>query len=249
MPVIQVYKHNGVMIPIDNAKKSRAYQCPWTGELHSTKQSYLRHLKKYRTDVLHKNARHRRWLKKAEDLWSQPSFDDIIKWLETNSDFLIYNASINDFIGKKQHYQKIMDSFIFTVTKLSLDYNETVSNSHSAPVGKKTNWGGREVYSDGSTYPRGFPGWSGLIDFRSNHSIPTFASNIFKNLRIHTGSGGGGLKNGHYEVRFFIEDWPGLYENIKLQKSEHDKLNTFNALKNKRVEPFTNSYRYTADKK
>ena len=69
MPAIQVYKskEKGVMVPVQEAKIAKAYQCPWTGKLYASKKSYVKHLSDLRTSRLHKNARYKLMQKKKED--------------------------------------------------------------------------------------------------------------------------------------------------------------------------------------
>lgn len=66
-------------------------------------------------------------------------------------------------------------------------YGDCVSNSHSAPVGKKQNWGGRE-----EGVPRGYPGWSGRLWIVLNHEPRRFGSDILHSSGIYSGTGGGG---------------------------------------------------------
>ena len=50
-------------------------------------------------------------------------------------------------------------------TKFDLRWSDEVSNSHSCPVGGVENWGGRVKMPDGTDAPRGYPGWTGRVDW------------------------------------------------------------------------------------
>lgn len=87
------------------------------------------------------------------------------------------------------------------------------SNSHSAPLGKETNWGGYK-----ENVPRHYPGISCRISF--NHEIKTkicgwHITDIIKRFGIHTGTGGGGGKGNYsYDCIIWAEHFPRLYRNL-----------------------------------
>lgn len=245
MPAIKVYKHNGVMIPVDSAKTAKAYICPWTGELYATKRSYVGHLKKLREQRMHKRARIIRRQRKLEDLWNQPSFDKIIKWIHLNPELFWENAKRNGWHSDAARWDKIRDTFTVTIKYLTLTYNDCVSNSHSCPRGGVTNWGGRDTLKDGTPAPRGYPGWTGRISFQLSTGTISFSSYVFKGTGINTGSGGGGGGGTFsYDLKMFMDDWPGLKSAFNEQMTKHDKQQTFNAVSGKRYDPFTMNYTY-----
>jgi hypothetical protein len=103
---------------------------------------------------------------------------------------------------------------------LELDvYFTDVSCSHNAPIGEKTNWGGREKG------PRTFPGWSGNIKIKwkkngrgHRNEVIDSPSELFdwSGLRgLHTGSGGGGGGQYEYGFSFFLQDFPKMAEMYK----------------------------------
>lgn len=206
MPKLKVYKNNGVMIPVDDAKISSAYKCPWTGDLYATKKSYVKHLRILRETRMHARARENRWIKKMEDLWSQPTFQDIINWVERNPEPFWLNGKNRGWSSDAKQWDKIRDDFWIKVLQLKVHWSDNVSNTHNCPHNGVTNWGGRV---DGA--PRGYPGWRGDITFQVSHDVPSFFSNIFEGTRIHTGTGGArGEKTYSYSVIFFEDDWNGL---------------------------------------
>lgn len=243
MPAIKAYKHKGLVIPVNEAKIGKAFKCPFTDNVYSTKPAYLKHLAKYRRETIYLNNARQKWKRKAEDLWSQSSFDKIINWIETYPEFFLVNARSNGWHHERPEYNAMMDSFTIKITYLNLTYSDQVSNSHSAPVGKKQNWGGRTTYKDGTPYTRGFPGWQGSIEFELSHELPSFTSGMFDRTRIHTGTGSGG-KRSRFEIKFFEEDWIGLSTALAEKNKEVDKKNTWNAVSGKSWEQVNKSFVY-----
>lgn len=104
-----------------------------------------------------------------------------------------------------------------------------VSNSHHAPIGKKTNWSGRD-----NEYPKSFPGWSGqIVGSIKNYKVKKNGSDSVSGLLFgdynrtmgfrgfHTGTGCPGSLHGEYPMdigfSFFLEDFP-------LLKSKYDRF-------------------------
>jgi len=111
-----------------------------------------------------------------------------------------------------------------------------VSNSHGAPLNKKTNWSGEDA-----NYPTSFLGWSGRITGTiSNYkkgkgSLDSLSSLLFNNYTggigfrgFHTGSGCPGDVEGKYPMDigfyFFLEDFPKLVESYELFNTEYQKV-------------------------
>lgn len=204
MPAIQAYKGNGKIIPVSEAKIGKVYQCPWTNDLFATKKAYLKHLKELRENRMHKRARQNIINRKFDILYNQPSFMDIINWIETNPEFLFDNVIEHGHSGWASRRAHIRKDFWVKITYLDLTYSQYVSNSHYAPRGKKTNWGGN------NNIPRYYAGWEGRISFQLSHDVG-FTSEIFRRTGIHTGTGGGGGGNIYgYDCRMFLDDWPVL---------------------------------------
>jgi hypothetical protein len=116
-----------------------------------------------------------------------------------------------------------------------------VSNSHSAPLDGKENWGNRD-----KSLPTSYPGWSGRVWVRYEAPYPSFGNDPFNKTLTHTGSGGFGGYNGPWEdiatarfrryghthpkdafpepqilswdYRFYNSDWPGLDESVRQQR-------------------------------
>lgn len=250
MPAIKVYKAHGQMVPVDDAKVAKAFICPWTKEIYSSKRSYVSHLKRLRTERMHKRAKDLRFQRKLEDLWDQPDFNSIVKWINLNSDVFWENAKRQGWASDASRWDKIRDKFEIKIVHLSLDYSDCISNSHNCPRNGVTNWGGTTKLKDGTPAPRGYPGFRGNIKIQLPVEPLSFASNVLRGTGIHTGSGGAG-GSGHYgyDVKFFLDDWPGLAKSVKTAIEAHEKQQTFNAVSGKSSYPFSMGFNYGKDKR
>jgi uncharacterized C2H2 Zn-finger protein len=227
MPKIKAYKGNGVLIPIEDAKIATAFKCPWTDKIFSTKKSYVTHLKVLREDRIHRAIRARIQRKVFEELTNQDSFEKIIEWIETHPEFFFDRMVHNGRSGWRDRREHLREKFWIKLTYLDVIWSESVSNSHSCPRIGVTNWGGRDTLKDGSPAPRGYPGWTGRIEFQLSHELG-FGSDVFRNVGIHTGTGGGGGDNRYgYDVKFFASDWPGLEKNRVFEILKNERPTSF----------------------
>lgn len=244
MPKIKVYKQKTAMIPVDSAKIASAYQCPWTNDLFATKRGYVNHLDDLRKTRMHRRARQKIQDRKFEDFCNQPSLDCIVNWIETNPEFLFDNAIRLAWASNKEKLLEKRNDFWAKITYLDVSYSNSVSNSHDAPRGKKTNWGGRETSKDGKPLPRGYPGFVGKIEYQMSHDIG-WGSDLFKGLGINTGTGGGITECRYgFEVRIFLDDFPGLARSIENDRLQYEKDQLIEMIKNE-YKPFkVPSYNY-----
>jgi len=225
MPRIKAYRYGKSVIPVDRASIATVFECPWTGRIFSRKRDYVDHLGDLRTNRMHKRIRDKARDGKLEDLWNQPTFDDIVGWINRNPEFMLENALRHGHWSRGRDANEIRETYWLRITYLTLDWSDRVSNTHSCPHDGVTNWGGRELFNDGSAKPRGYPGWSGRIEYNMSHDIG-FGSDPMRNLRIHTGSGGGNSKNRFgYEVKFFESDWPGLRQGMIFDRLSEGNAN------------------------
>jgi hypothetical protein len=163
-----------------------------------------------REDRIHRAIRTRIQHKIFEELINQSSFEKIIEWIETHPEFFFDRIIHNGRVGWRDRREHLRDKFWIKITYLDVSWSETVSNSHSCPRGGVTCWSSHEA-KDGR--PRGYPGWGGRIEFQLSHDLG-FGSDVFRNVGIHTGTGGGINDNRYgYDVKFFASDWPGLEKN------------------------------------
>jgi hypothetical protein len=221
-----------------------AYKSEADGKIFEDKKKYQNHLR-----VL---ARHRLAQKKlmivkelkdaawAELYEREQSIDDWMQMVIDNQHLFWAEAAAGDprdweNVGKKLGRGK--NAMVMPVPKVlkithSLRWSDEVSNSHSCPIGGVQNWGGRAKLKDGSPAPRGYPGWTGsiewLVEWPKEFDYVYLGSDLFSRgtfssgrQRAHTGTGGGG--GGHFNKEFntwcqsprygfsiFAADWPGL---------------------------------------
>lgn len=120
------------------------------------------------------------------------------------------------------------------VTEIGMDvtYNRHVANTHSSPLGRKTNFFGRP--DRGET---GFPGWKGLIAIAFQRTPMKFGSSYFNKTRIYTGTGGHRHRNSvhllshrykisptisayEWTTEFYEADFPHMAKQLKIQEME-----------------------------
>ena len=223
MPAIQVYKSGATMIPVAKAKQAKAYICPWTKEMFATKRGYVSHLKTLRINRMHRRAKELRFKRKLEDMWNQPDFGSVIRWIHLNPEVFWLSAKRNGWYSDAARWDKIRDSFEIKITSLKLTYSDMISNSHSCPHTGITNWN-YDTFKDGTLKPRGYPGFGGRIEFQIDTATSNFSSDVFKGTRIYTGSGGGGGGGKYgYDVKFFLDDWPGIARRIREERDQHER--------------------------
>jgi len=222
MPRIKAYKFKQstkVIIPVDEARVSTAYRCPWTNEIFGTKRQYVKHLKELRETRMHRRARMAKFEKVRAEFNSQKTIEDVIQWIENHPEFF-FDAGLRGTFFPSKHKPTDRENFYIKVTGLRLRWSDEVSNSHNCPRGGKTNWGRRDPDA-----PTSYPGWSGRIEYKLrqynpdgtiNKNPPVHGSDVFKNTGICTGSGGGGSSYA-YDIILFDADWPELTKSREKQ--------------------------------
>ena len=111
----------------------------------------------------------------------------------------------------------------------SIRYSDRTSNTHACPRSGVTNWGCK----DGK--PRGYPGFSGRIEYTVDEPKefdgPFWdVSRTVSQFGVHTGTGGGrgNDENGHhryyYDVKIFLDDFPGLANHVEEVHEAHKKV-------------------------
>lgn len=196
--------------------KIEAYQSEYTGEIFKTKSAYYTHVKKYK----------QKELEKEEELKRQKLVDDIRHIPRKIS------QTIEEF--EKKAFDAITILNGDNPDKLLLlKFNDLhfgdVSNSHSCPIGGKTNWSGRD-----KDLPTSYKGWNGDITIVYSQTKNTDldrdrVENLVEHFPgINTGSGGyrGDVYNDvkgyvlQYNLKLYLDDFPV----IKQQYEEYEKL-------------------------
>ena len=216
-----------------------AYKSDADGKIFEDKRKYQNHL---RTLARHRLAQKRLQIAEAEKdaAWAElykreQSIDDWCQMVIDNQHLFWAEAAQGDpydweRVGKKLGCGKNAGNLpmprVLKITH-SLRWSDSVSNSHSCPVGGVVNWGGRVKGA-----PRGYPGWTGhiewLVEWPQEFDSIYLGSDLFSRgtfrsgrQRAHTGSGGGA--GGHfnkefntwcqrpsYDFRIYASDWPGM---------------------------------------
>ena len=208
------------------------------GKIFEDKKKYQNHLRK-----LARVRRERRRLQVEESLkdriWNElyEREQSIEQWCDmviANQDLFWAEAAAGDkhdwsIVGKTYKGVACPVPRLLEFTEFDLRWNDSVSNSHSCPVGGVTCWSSHEA-KDGR--PRGYPGWTGRVGWIvawpkewDGHYLggDLFSRGSFNSgrQRAHTGTGGGGGMRysekhgcwvmGHaYDFRIYAADWPGL---------------------------------------
>jgi len=224
--------------------KITAYKCPFTKKIFETRSGYRRHLLKLR--VKRTDRRHRRAIARVAHQRITAIRDDMservgrIRSAAELERFIIDNfhdiaiAALNPGIDRLMIlHQMKMHSFEFE----NVRYSERASNTHKCPRNGVTNWGGQ---TEGA--PRGYPGFSGRMKWLVTGPDPKHddrfsgvdVSQVLRHIGVHIGTGCPAWK-GNIDFQFFVEDFPGIQEEVANAR-EAAKLEIFNSrLKGNRV--------------
>jgi hypothetical protein len=205
------------------------WKCDSTGKLFEDQKKYKSHLAKL--------ARQRREQRKiqiendiAQSWWTaaqnrEMSIADLPQFIIENQKHFWAEAARHEWdwdrVGKRHRGVVCPVPELVWFTEFNLLWSDEVSNSHTCPHNGVTNWGGREKLPDGTPAPRGYPGWTGRMEWRvkwpKEWDGTYLGSDLFKGrrCRIYSGTGGGGhYRDGcqtfGYGVEIFAADWPGL---------------------------------------
>jgi hypothetical protein len=220
--------------------KITAYKCPFTNKLFDTRRKYRNHLLKLRKQKAEQRARRKvaRIAKqirdeKLERIHSALAGVRTIKELEQA--FIDLYGEMMEYHAKRKGYRMVaFDLF-------SIRYSNRVSNTHSCPRG------GVQNFSCDDDKPRGYPGFTGRIEYtviEPKHTDPFWhVSDAVSYFGVKTGTGGGrgdcpetGGKRYYYDVKIFLDDFPGLASHVEELHEEHKKLIFKKKLKGERVQ-------------
>lgn len=188
------------------------YRCPFTDKLFplQEKEKYIKHLKALRKR--HASARALRRINRgwaallADGKRTVSSLEDLGRWIIDNSPFI-------GKYSKAMHTSPPDNNFrIIEVRFINPTYSSCCSNTHSSPLGKKTNWGRLDVDA-----PRGYPGIACSLEFKTAGKKNAYMGDIFSSMQVHLGTGSGrGEGNYRYSSIIWLEDWPRIEESISL---------------------------------
>ena len=218
--------------------KVTMWKCPFTGKLFETRRKYINHLKKLRA----RRTMRRRQLKLERE--ARANMDAKIAALRTAADiekFIVedfHDILLATYGRKKFAIIKQMNIEFFEFERIR--YNERESNSHNCPRNGVTNWGG---YNDKKGAPRGYPGFGGQVKWkvtgpkRADHG--SFDSRIemdraLKYIGVHVGTGCPGW-DGNISFQFFVDDFPGIKEEVEIAREEAKRAIFQSRLKGKPI--------------
>lgn len=190
-----------------------AWECPHTKKLFKDHAKYKKHLAALARD----RAAQRKMTKYREErvaFWAElrskvACIADIEKALIENWEMLCLNGHTHGGFGRsKNNFNTTKWPKLISLKIIEIRWSNDQSNTHSAPIGFRTNWGGRE-----EGVPRGYPGWHGRILFQVDKDFPSFGSDIFKGIGFDTGAGSGGYDHSYrYEINLWADDFPLMNE-------------------------------------
>lgn len=185
-----------------------AWMCPRTDQLFASKEDYRQHLARLARKRRDKR-RHQAFVKSIDDQLAAMrndcnSYEDIARFIEEHP-----------ALFRRSRYMA-PDPAKFTITDVKFTdmiFLKSVSITHSAPIGKPTNWGCKPGL------PTGYPGCTGRILF--NVPSETDYSYCFAGTGVNTGGGGGGYGSARrfaFEVRLYMDDWKFILRDETFKK-------------------------------
>ena len=112
------------------------------------------------------------------------------------------------------------------------------SNSHSAPIGKPTNWWGNEKDKEGHPIATHYKGWRGHVTFEGQLNW----NFRYLNTGLNTGNGGGGSRGYRYSVTLWEDDFPLIKKERELEEEWLEFVNnetTVRVRENKDIKGWT----------
>lgn len=193
-------------------------KCPRTGKLFECDKKYAEHEEKIRQSdaKIHHMQKVKdefaTWLKEEKEKIT--AVDMLAPWLLKNQRMIMDVCTVSgNSLGDYTFYAT--DEFV-RIDFERVHYSPLVSNSHSCPKGGVTNWGRDK------NLPTGYPGWSGRVTgslTRASKHMHSYPYSRFLNMvSIKTGTGGGGNDGWGYDVKIFLDDWPGLAQQVLFEK-------------------------------
>ena len=207
--------------------KVQVRKCRFTGKIFEETDllKYKKHLLALRKEMAH--TRYLNKVRKEFSTWLQnekqqiKDIDDILPWFLKNQKYIMsaYESMNND------KFRKLYDTDVFENLSLNARYSDRVSNSHRCPANGVTNFFRKD------NLPLGYRGYSGHLtgclirEEKNKNSYPV--SSVLTFIGIQTGTGGGGNESWGYHVEIFLDDWPGIAEELE-GKMIVDKLKGIN---------------------
>jgi uncharacterized C2H2 Zn-finger protein len=191
-----------------------AWKCNTTGDIFEYKSDYTKHLRKLAAQKAAATKRRHRiesFKESVKSLYLLTSFENIAVWLIDNQEMI---TDYFHFVYNENRPKCVINKLTFD----RMRFNSECSNSHNAPLGKLTNWGGK----NSPDVPLSYPGWRGniIIEYIGDSWR---ISDMLRFIGICTGSGGGGSNRLHYDVTLWADDFIELRRMVVLAKLSGEK--------------------------
>jgi hypothetical protein len=182
-------------------RQQTVWVCRASGTKFWTREEFREHLLQLR-DARTSRRRRERLIATGEAFAKNcRSIEELENWLDTGG-FIGSYAALRD-------RNAVTDTGNFKFTGIRVG---ACSNSHSAPAGMPTNWGGQNRGA-----PRSYPGISCHISFSGSVKSEWYVgvSDVLKVLGICTGTGGSGNgKKYSYDCIVWAAHFPKLYDRL-----------------------------------
>lgn len=199
-------------------------KCPDTGNLFEDDREFRLHrqklLRAQRKQEKFNLAQEEfnKWLNSEKE--KVKSIEDVAPWFLLNQRVIMYAVNAGYKTGwQYRGWDKFVPEDVFTALLITGKYEKVISNSHNCPRGGVTNWCARDP-----NLPKGYPGFKTrvtgkLIRPKGKHGTYPY-SEALHIVGIHTGTGGGGNSDFSYSGELFLDDWPGLKEQIRILEED-----------------------------
>lgn len=195
----------------NSVMKIIAWKCEATGEIFESKTKYQSHLKKLATERAAKRKLDA-FKKERKDFFAGMrntvrNAEQLAEFVKANWDKFCQNAEANSSWSNRK--KKVKTHLLLEYITIGLMWRDNVCNSHSAPIGQKTNWGASD-----KNEPSNYPGWVGNIKYQTNEYCSELGGELWKNTGVNTGTGGY-ASNYYYDLKLFAADWPAMLESYE----------------------------------
>ena len=165
----------------------------------------------------------------ADNFWNRVKSSEQLKFAILHHRDVFAQNGVKNYSASQKN---LKPTPVVSFEVFNLKWSDNVSNSHYAPVSGVTN------FSQKDNLPKNYSGWIGRFDYvvQSNkNQLSSYpgSSEMWRNTRIHSGTGGGGghknqeenfLQSFGYGFRLFASDWPAMAR-------EYEKARVFHILK------------------
>lgn len=194
-------------------RQTTIWICRFTGSRFFDRESFMEHLLELRTTRNYKFKMNRIKADASAVASRLSSIAELQDWLGNSSYIRDLACLINPAA------EVTCKDFVFSAIRVG-----EACNSHSAPAGKKTNWGGYDA-----SIPRTYPGIECRINFRGDVKRGNFygtcsVNSILSSIGIHTGTGGSDREPDTYQYSCTIwaQHFPALYRSLMLSAIAKD---------------------------